>query len=129
MRTRLRRHELFVRDGNDLRCELRIPVVQAALGSQLKVPTIDGEAELDVPARHAGGGTCSVCGARGCRSSGGGGARGDLHIHCRVETPTDLDDGQRALLRELAELRGETAAELHARPRGLLGRLRDAFAG
>ena len=126
VRTRLRRHELFVRDRNDLRCELRIPVVQAALGAQLKVPTIDGEAELDVPEGTQAGDVLTLR-RKGMPKLGGGGARGDLHVHCRVLTPIELGDRERELLRELAELRGETAAELQSRPRGLLGRLREAF--
>ena len=57
-----------------------------------------------------------------------GGARGNLHIHCRVLTPTDLDEDQEQLLRDLAELRGEDADEPDGH-RGLFGRLREAFGG
>jgi molecular chaperone DnaJ len=57
----------------------------------------------------------------------GGGARGHLHVHCRVETPRDLDEQQAELLRDFAAARGEDLAAASQDGRGLLGRLREAF--
>ena len=128
VRTRVRPHELFTRDGNDLHCELRIPMVQAALGAQLDLPGLDGSEALRVPAGTQSGDVLTLR-RKGMPRLSGGGARGDLHVHCRVQTPTDLDDQQEELLRELAELRGETAAEFAQEPRGFFGRLREAFGG
>ncbi len=128
VRTRVRPHELFTRDGNDLHCELRIPMVQAALGAHLTLPTLDGETEVRVPAGTQAGDVVSIR-RGGMPKLSGGGARGNLHIHCRVLTPTDLDEEQEGLLRELAELRGEVADEAPEEHRGLFGRLREAFGG
>jgi molecular chaperone DnaJ len=127
VRTRIRPHELFTRDGNDLHLELRVPMVQAALGATLTVPTLDGDLELHVPAGTQSGDILTLRRA-GMPKLSGGGARGNLHAHCRVLTPADLDDEQVRLLRELAALRGEDADERNEH-RGLFGRLRGAFGG
>src|SRR3546814_16695127 len=47
---RVRPHEIFVRDGDDLHCEVPIRISQAALGDTVRVPTLDGEAEIRIPA-------------------------------------------------------------------------------
>jgi molecular chaperone DnaJ len=127
VRTRIRPHELFTRDGNDLHLELRIPMVQAALGAALTLPTLDGERELRIPPGTQAGDVMTLR-RSGMPKLSGGGARGNLLVHCRVVTPTDLDEEQVRLLRELAELRGETAEEPEEH-RGLFGRLREAFGG
>jgi molecular chaperone DnaJ len=127
VRTRIRPHDLYTRDGNDLHLELRVPMVQAALGATLTIPTIDGEREFTVPAGTQSGDVLTLRRAGMPRLSGGG-SRGNLHVHCRVLTPTDLDDEQERLLRDLAELRGEDADEPDEH-RGLFGRLREAFGG
>lgn len=128
VRTRVRAHELFTREGNDLHCELRIPMVQAALGAQLTLPTLYGDQEVGVPPGTQSGDVITLR-RLGMPRLGGGGSRGNLHVHCRVETPTDLDGEQEGLLRQLAELRGETAPELAGVKGGLFGRLREAFGG
>ncbi|MPZ88700.1 MAG: molecular chaperone DnaJ [Nitriliruptorales bacterium] len=128
VRIRVRPHELFTRDGNNLHCELRIPVVQAALGAQLTLPTLYGEQEVGVPAGTQSGDVLTLR-RLGMPRLGGGGSRGNLHVHCKVLTPTDIDEEQESLLRRLAELRGETARELADARYGLFGRLREAFGG
>lgn len=128
VRTRIRPHELFTRDGNDLHCELRIPMVQAALGAQLTLPTLYGEETVGVPVGTQSGDIVTLRRV-GMPKLSGGGARGHLHVHCRVVTPTELDDEQEQLLRDFAERRGETAAELSQQDghRGLFGRIREVF--
>jgi molecular chaperone DnaJ len=116
-------HDLFERDGRDLWSQLRVPFVQAALGADLKVPTVDGETvEVDLP-RGAQPGEVLRVRAAGLPARGGG-QRGDLMLRVEVEVPTDLDDDQEALLRELAQRRGEDVPE---QGQGLLERLRRAF--
>lgn len=126
VRVRIRPHDLFTRDGNDLHCELRIPMVQAALGAKLSLPTFDGDQALEVPPGTQSGDVLTLR-RQGMPKLSGGGARGNLHVHCHVTTPTQLDDEQRDLLRRLAEARGETAAETSGH-RSLFHRLRGAFA-
>jgi molecular chaperone DnaJ len=116
-------HELFERDGRDLLAEVTVPVTQAALGGTITVPTVHAdEVEVEVaPGTQHG----QVLRVRGAGLPGhGGGRRGDLRLRVRVEVPTGLDEEQRSLLEQLAELRGE---HLASRGRGLFSRLRDAF--
>jgi molecular chaperone DnaJ len=125
VRVRIAAHPVFGRDGHDLHCELRIPFSQATLGAELKVSTLDGEEVVKVP-RGAQTGDVLTLRRQGMPKLNGGGARGHLYAHCRVETPTDLDAEQEELLRAFAELRGEDTREPGAQ-RGFLGRLREVF--
>lgn len=128
VRVRVRPHDVFTRDGDDLLCELRIPMAAAALGTQVRLPTLEGEEPFTVPAGTQSGDVLTVR-RKGMPKLGGGGIqRGNLHVHCRVETPTRLSEEQRDLLRRLADERGEEIRE-HGEEKGLFGRLREAFGG
>lgn len=121
-------HPVFERHRDDLHCKVVIPMTAAALGTTWTLETLDSEEQVDIrPGTQAG--TVVTLRARGVphlRASG----RGDLHVHVEVRTPTDVDEEQEALLRELARLRGEEAAPAVAsHGGGLLGRLRDAISG
>jgi len=102
-------HPLFVRRENELYYELPINFAQAALGAELKVPTLEGEEKLSVPAGTQTGKAFRLKG-KGVpylRHNG----RGDLIVSARVVTPKHLDDRQRELLRQLGETFGnETLA-------------------
>ena len=103
-------HEVFVREGHDLHCNLQIPMTTAALGATVPLETlIDGEYELTVdpgtqPTTEL---VLAGMGMPRLRSSGRVDGRGDLHVHIEVTVPTKLDDTQRELLQQLAQLRGE----------------------
>ncbi len=114
-------HELFERDGRTLVGELRVPFTQATLGAHISVPTLEGDAEVDVPAGTQPGDVLTVKRA-GLPGTGGGG-RGDLKLLVRVEVPRDVDGEQRELLEQLAKLRGEDAPGAA----GLFDRLKRAF--
>ena len=114
-------HELFERDGRTLRGELRVPFTQAALGAHLTVPTLEDDAEIDLPAGTQPGDVLTVRRA-GLPGTGGGG-RGDLRLTVRMEVPRELDGEQRDLLEQLAKLRGEDAPGAA----GLFDRLKRAF--
>jgi molecular chaperone DnaJ len=126
VRVRLRPHPAFQRDGNDLHCELPLTMVQAALGGEVAVSTLYGDEILQVPAGIQSG-TVLTMRRLGMPKLSGGGARGNLHVHCRVDTPRELTEEQAELLRQFAELRGEDLAPGAAHGKGLFGRLRDAF--
>lgn len=126
VRTRVRQHDLFTREGSDLHIELRIPMVQAALGAQLPLPTLTGEESLAVPPGTQSGDVITLR-RLGMPKLSGGGARGSLHVHCTVRTPTDLDAEQIELLEQLAHLRDEVAEAPETDHRGLFGRLRERF--
>ncbi len=119
---RVRPHEVFRREGDDLHTRVPVAFTQAALGARLQIETFDGERELVVPPGTASGTvfTFRGLGVPHLRRHG----RGDLLVEVVVEVPDDLDEEQVALLRRLAALRGETVADPSD---GLLSRLRSAF--
>ncbi|MEU0883290.1 molecular chaperone DnaJ [Lentzea sp. NPDC005914] len=122
-------HEIFERDGADLHCVVQIPMTTAALGATLPLKTLDGEEELEIdPGTQPN--TQLVLTGRGMpklRSTGRVDGRGDLHVHLEVVVPTKLDAAQAALLRDLAEMRGENEPSLSHNGKGgggLFSRLR-----
>ncbi|TFH74986.1 molecular chaperone DnaJ [Gammaproteobacteria bacterium LSUCC0112] len=94
----MREHKLFVRDGRDLHCEIPISFVDAALGGELEVPTLDGRVKLKIPAETQTGKLFRLRG-KGVTSVRGGGA-GDLLCRVVVETPVQLTRRQKELLQE-----------------------------
>jgi molecular chaperone DnaJ len=117
-------HELFKRDGYDVYYELPINVAQAALGSELQIPTLDGDVELTVPAgtQHGRDFRLRGKGVPHLRSS----ARGDMHVIAKVVTPSRLNNRQRELFEELAvELDGQAESD----DKGFFNRVKEAFGG
>ena len=119
---RVRPHDRFERDGNDLHHTLHVPFTQAALGANLTLETLDGEEELALPRSTQSGKTFRLRG-QGVPNVHGRG-RGDLIVTTVVDTPAAVDEEQDALLRRLAELRGETVAPPD---KGVFSKLRSAF--
>ena len=98
----VRPHEMFQRDGDDLLCEVPVSFVQAALGSEVDVPTLDGRTSIKVPAGTQPGTTFRLKG-KGIKNIQGYG-HGDLHVRINVEVPTHLSTAQKSKLQEFAEL-------------------------
>ncbi len=98
---RLKKHDLFERDGDDLHCVVPVSVTTAALGGEINVPTLKGAAAIDIPDGTQSGKQFRLRGKgiKGVRSS----YPGDLYCHVRVETPVKLTEHQRKLLKELDE--------------------------
>lgn len=106
---RVREHAIFQREGDDLHCEIPIRFAQAALGAELKVPTLDGEAEITIPPETQSGKLFRLRG-KGVKSVRSGRA-GDLLCRVAVETPVRLTAEQRELLQKLdATFAGESAS-------------------
>lgn len=101
VRVRLRPHPVFKRSGDDLICKMPISVTQAALGTSIKVPTLDGHANLNIPPGTQTDSTFVLKGKGMPKLNGRG--RGDLLVKIVVRTPTNLSRQQEALLRELAK--------------------------
>ncbi|SDR80810.1 molecular chaperone DnaJ [Nocardioides scoriae] len=131
-------HDVFTRDGTDLRCHVTVPMTAAALGTTIKLPLLEADVaeedtEMDLwvdveirPGTQSG--SEQVLRGRGIphlRSQ----VRGDLVVTVEVETPGRLDDRQQELLRELARLRHEESPDgtISQPHKGVFGRLRDAF--
>ncbi len=102
-------HEKFVRDGNDLHLEVDIDFAQAALGTTVEIPLIQGTKKLDVPKGSQPGDTLVIRGA-GVPSIRGYG-KGDLVAHLRVVIPKRLSDDQERIIREYAEVTGTDVAK------------------
>jgi molecular chaperone DnaJ len=131
-------HPTFTRHGNDLHCNVTVPMTAAALGTTLTLPTLEADVvsgaetgvetsvELEVrPGTQSG--SEQVMRGRGVPGLRGG--RGDLVVSIVVETPTRLDPRQEELLKELAAIRNEEQPTGQVRPgsKSVFGRLRDAF--
>jgi molecular chaperone DnaJ len=98
----VRPHEIFQRDGDDLLCEVPISFVQAALGTEIEVPSLDGKSSIRIPAGTQPGAMFRLKG-KGIKNIQGYG-HGDLHVRINVEVPTHLSAAQKAKLQEFAEL-------------------------
>ena len=98
---RIKQHEIFERDGDDLHCTVPVGLTTAALGGGIEVPTLGGKAEIELPEGTQHGKTFRLRGKgiKGVRSS----YPGDLYCHISVETPIKLTEHQRKLLKELDE--------------------------
>ena len=98
---RIRKHEVFERDGDDLHCVVPISFTKAALGGEIEVPTLTGKAVIDIPegTQHGKQFRLRGRGIKGVRSS----SNGDLYCHITVETPVKLTEHQRKLLKQLDE--------------------------
>jgi len=96
---RIKQHDIFERDGDDLHCTVPVGLTTAALGGGIKVPTLGGSAEIDLPEGTQHGKTFRLRGKgiKGVRSS----YPGDLYCHISVETTVKLTEHQRKLLKEL----------------------------
>ena len=98
---RMKQHDIFERDGDDLHCTVPVLMTTAALGGGIEVPTLGGQAEIDLPEGTQHGKTFRLRGKgiKGVRSS----YPGDLYCHVSVETPVKLTEHQRKLLKEIDE--------------------------
>jgi len=118
----VRPHPLFVRDGPDLLCEVPVQFVQAALGAEVEVPTLDGKVSIRIPEGTQSGKVIRLRG-KGMPTLTSG-SRGDQLCRIFVEVPTKLTDRQRELLEQFA---GESGAEVSPVTKGFLDKLRDLF--
>jgi len=98
---RVKQHDIFERDGDDLHCTVPVGLTTVTLGGTIEVPTLGGNAEIELPEGTQHGKTFRLRGKgiKGIRSS----YPGDLYAHIAVETPVKLTEHQRKLLKELDE--------------------------
>ena len=121
----VRDDERFLRDGDDLVTVLEVPFPDAALGTRMSVPTLDGEEEVEVPAGTQPGTVLTLRG-KGMPSLRTG-RRGDQRVVVNVVTPRRLSARQRELLRELADSVGEDNLRDSRDDESLFARVRRAF--
>ncbi len=122
---RIGEHPVFRREDNDVWCDVPISFSQAALGTTIEVPTLDGKVKMRVPEGTQSGRVFRIRGKGMPRSTNRGGPRGDQMVRVMVETPTGLTPQQRRVLEEFAELSGESVA--HPQRKGFLDKVRALF--
>lgn len=121
----VQKHKFFKRDGNNILYELPISFTQAALGDEIKIPTLDGDFTLKIPVGCQAGRIFRLK-ERGVAQLRGYG-RGDQLVRVHVVTPQSLDAKQRKLFQELAKNLEE--AKLPQDDKGFFDRVKDTFGG
>jgi molecular chaperone DnaJ len=126
----MRRHPLFERDNVDLHCEVPVPFVQAALGSEIDVPTLEGKVTMSMPEGTQSGTQMRLRG-KGLPPLQPRAnleqlhrMRGDLYVRIFVEVPTNITGRKRELLEEFADLCGTEVSPVHM---SFMDKLRDFF--
>ena len=115
-------HAFFEREGNDLHCVVPLSISQAAMGTEIRVPTMEGEHTLKIPEGTQPNAKFRIKN-RGVPVLNGHG-KGDLYVHVRVQIPGKLNKRQRELLQEL-----ETITPVDNQPllRSILDKMKDMF--
>jgi molecular chaperone DnaJ len=126
VQVKLKPHDIFKREDDDLYCEMPVSIATAALGGELVVPTLDGRASIKVPA-----GTQSEKlfrlkgkGVRNVRS----GHVGDLYCRVSIETPVNLTDEQQQLLKQFEESLKQGGSKHSPREQSWLDKIKGFFA-
>ena len=116
---RIKSDKYFNREGDDLLTTVNVPMVAAALGTVIPLETFDGQQQVNIPAGSQRLGAARLHEDR----------RGDLRVRIQVTTPTNLNEEQRTMLRQFAELRGENLQEgSHVKQKhGLFSKLKEQF--
>ena len=122
----LKEHSVFQRQGADLHCEMPISFSIAALGGEISIPTLDGEAKIKIPAETQSGQVFRLRGKgiKPIRQS----TPGDLMCHVVVETPVRLTDRQKEILRELEEINKTDGDKHNPRAKGFMDKVKAFFA-
>ena len=107
---------VFQREGTNIYITTKLNFIQAALGAEIEVPTLDGAVSLTIPEGTQTGSVFRLRG-KGVPSLRGGG-RGDQFVTLELETPKNLNGRQKELMRELADSFGEKVKDKGASPFG-----------
>ena len=117
----------FVREGADLIHDLAITFSQAALGSEIEVPTLSGAARLKIPGGTQSGRLLRMRGKGLPQLQGTG--RGDMIVRVMVWTPTQLSSEQESLLRKLSQIEDKPPRAGEGEERGFWDKVREALGG
>ncbi len=115
-------HKFFQRDGNEVFCEVPVSFIQATLGGEVEVPTLDGSVKMKIP-EGTQTGTMFRLRGHGIPFRRGSG-RGDQHVKVLVVTPTKLTEKQKELLREFD---ASATPDQHMGKKSFFDKLRDAM--
>ena len=122
---RLKPHQVFQREENDLHCEMPVSFTTAALGGEIEIPTLEGSAKIRVPAETQTGKVFRLRGKgiKGVRSQ----IPGDLLCHVVVETPVSLTARQKELLTELEAINQEETGRHNPRAKSWMDKVKEFF--
>jgi molecular chaperone DnaJ len=115
-------HPIFVRDQLDIICDVPVSFVQAALGAEIDVPTLDGKVKMKIPSGTQSGKVFRMKG-KGVKDIQGY-QQGDQHVRVTLETPTHLTSKQKELLKEFAALGSE---EVNPLAKGFFDKMKELF--
>jgi molecular chaperone DnaJ len=118
----VKEHDFFEREENNLYCQISISFIHAALGTTVKIPTLDGTEILKIPAGSQAGEIFRLKG-KGI-SDLESRRKGDLFVKINVKTPQNLTKEQKELLRKFAESRGE---DLEILDKNIIDKVKDIF--
>lgn len=122
---RVRPSDIFERDGDDLHMQLPISFVTAALGGEVTVPTLDGESRITLPEGTQSGKTFRL------RGKGISNLRthqpGDLYLHIEIETPVNLSDKQKKMLRDFDASLKEGGDKHNPKSQGFFDKVKNFF--
>jgi molecular chaperone DnaJ len=121
---RVKSHDFFEREGDDIYCEVPLNFAQAALGDEIEIPTLTEKVKLKIPAGTQTGTYFRLKGKGVPRLRGYG--QGDQHVKVVVVTPTNLTEEQKEMLREFAGQSVDSASEHHE---SIFERMKRAFRG
>ncbi|MGM0602128.1 MAG: molecular chaperone DnaJ [Bacillota bacterium] len=116
------KHKIFDRKGDDVYCEVPISFVQATLGDKIKVPTLDGKVQFEIPEGTQPGTTFRLKNKGIAHLNGHG--RGDQYIKVKVIIPKNLNKEQKKLLQDFAEMSGE---EINPEHKGFLKKIKEVL--
>ncbi len=115
-------HSLFTRDGTSILCEMPITFVQATLGAEVEVPTLDGKVKYVIPEGTQSGATFRLKG-RGVVPVGSKN-RGDQFVRVYIEVPKNLNEKQKKILREFGDAVHDSN---YSQRKGFFEKIKEAF--
>jgi molecular chaperone DnaJ len=121
---RVKSHDFFEREGDDIYCEVPLTFAQAALGDEIEIPTLTEKVKLKIPSGTQTGTFFRLKGKGVPRLRGYG--QGDQHVKVVIITPSNLTDEQKELLRQFSGLNGD---HMHEKQQSLFERMKKAFLG
>lgn len=116
-------HELFIRQGDDIHCQVPIPMTTAVLGGEVEIPTIDGNrAKVTIPAGAQPGEKFRLKskGMNVMRTT----RRGDMIVHAMVEIPVNLGGEQKKLMEEFSKVESATSDSHHPKTQGFFNKVK-----
>ncbi|MBV8648481.1 molecular chaperone DnaJ [Paludibacterium sp.] len=123
--THIKPHAVFQREAMDLHCEMPISFTTAALGGEVEIPTLDGMAKVKISGETQSGRVYRLRG-KGIKAVRGN-TYGDLMCHVVVETPVNLTERQKELLREFEEISQQDVSAHNPRAKSFMDKLKDFF--